>query len=74
MTKKKFKEGDLITMESKWLPKSGVIISFAHYAPLARAHAQGNRTPCWNVLCDTGNKFIVGEAYMRLVQRNETIN
>ena len=74
MAKRKFKPGDLVSFrESKWLPESGVVTAFAYYSPLARAHASGKRTPCWDVLCNNGQKYIVAEGEMRLEQRNETI-
>jgi len=72
--KRRFKEGDLVEMNTKWLPRSGVIIQFAHYAPMARSHALGKRIPCWNVLCNDGKKFIIGEDNMKLVNRNEEIS
>lgn len=73
MVKRKFKEGDLVTFEeSIWLPQSGVIISFAHYSPIVKAHAHGVRIPCWHVLCNNDQKHIVGERHMRLVNRNES--
>ena len=73
MAKRKFKEGDLVTFnQTEQLPKSGVVISFAHYSPTVKAHAQGARIPFWNILCNNGKKHIIGEEVMRLVNRNET--
>ena len=59
MGKNKFYAGNLVRVKSTEMV--AIIISFAYYWPIARAHACGTRGKYWNVLCSDGTYVTISE-------------